>query len=332
MKKTTLITLTVLLFLINCVVAQPANDNPCGAINIPVVESADGCKQQTYNIVNATYLNLTVPNACNNSNPDVWYSFTSTRNYIYISVSGSVQMQLYTATSCNGTFTQDAINCFSGSQISFGITAGTLYYLRFSNTVNNGNFTFTTCITTNYPAASSRIGINTNSPQYNFDVKGRASFTDSTEFLRSVKFSGGIEVNNALKLSLSFPAINKVLTSDAVGNASWQNLPTALWLPNGNTIYNANTGNVGIGTNTPLASLHVADSNVVFTGPSSVPFTTTFSPPVSGAGSRMMWYAAKGAFRVGSVSSTQWDKDSIGIYSFAAGNNTKALGYNSTCM
>ncbi len=312
--------------------AQPANDNPCGAITIPVVESADGCTAQTFIITNATYLNLTVPNACGNTNPDIWYSFSSIRNYIYISLSGSVQMQLYTATSCNGTFTQDAINCFSGSQISFGITAGTLYYLRFSNTVNNGNFTFSTCITTNYPSASSRIGINTSSPQYNFDVKGRASFTDSTEFLRSVKFFGGIEVNNALKLSLSSPSINKVLTSDAVGNATWQNLPASLWQANGNNINSANTGNVGIGTATPLASLHVADSNVIFSGPLIVPVTTNFTPPVSGAGTRMMWYPQKAAFRVGFVDGNQWDKDSIGRFSFASGFDTKAVGNYATSM
>lgn len=313
-------------------VAQPANDNPCGAIAIPVIESADGCTPQPITIANATYLNLTVPNACGNTNPDVWYSFTSSRNYIYITVSGPVQMQLYTATACNGTFTQDAlINCFNGGQISFGITAGTLYYLRFSNIMNNGNFTFSTCITTNYPAASSRIGINTNSPQYNFDVKGRAYFTDSTEFLRSVKFYSGIEVNNALKLSLSFPAVNKVLTSDAVGNATWQNLPATQWLFSGNNIYSANTGNVGIGTSVPVARFHVADSSVVFTGPGFLPVTPG-NPPISNAGTRMMWYPQKAAFRVGSVDGNQWDKDNIGSYSFASGFNTKALGDYSTSL
>ena len=92
------------------------------------------------------------------------------------------------------------------------------------------------------------------------------------------------------------------------------------------------TGNVGIGTSTPVAMLHVADSNVLFTGPVTIPGTTTYPPPVSGAGTRMMWYPQKAAFRVGTVDDTQWDKDSIGNYSFSSGFNTKAIGYGSFSM
>lgn len=87
--------------------------------------------------------------------------------------------------------------------------------------------------------------------------------------------------------------------------------------------------NVGIGTTTPKARLHVADSNVVFTGPSNVSATTNFNPPVQGPGTRMMWYPQKAAFRVGMVTGTQWDKDSIGLHSFAAGLDSKAKGIRS---
>jgi hypothetical protein len=64
-------------------------------------------------------------------------------------------------------------------------------------------------------------------------------------------------------------------------------------------------GNVGIGTTNPLARLQVADSNVLFTGPASVPLSTTSFPPASGAGSRMMWYPQKAAFRVGAKQSIE---------------------------
>jgi hypothetical protein len=90
--------------------------------------------------------------------------------------------------------------------------------------------------------------------------------------------------------------------------------------------------NVGIGTGAPIARLHVADSNVLFAGPVTIPGTTTYNPPVSGAGSRMMWYPQKAAFRVGAVDDTQWNKDSIGRLSFSSGFNTKASGYASTSM
>ncbi|HMU46208.1 MAG TPA: tail fiber domain-containing protein [Chitinophagaceae bacterium] len=84
--------------------------------------------------------------------------------------------------------------------------------------------------------------------------------------------------------------------------------------------------NVGIGTTTPVARLHITDSNVVFTGPLTIPATTVFSPPIEGAGSRMMWYPQKAAFRVGIVDGLQWNKDSIGRFSFATGFNNIAKG------
>ena len=88
-------------------------------------------------------------------------------------------------------------------------------------------------------------------------------------------------------------------------------------------------GNVGIGTTNPKALLHVADSAVLFTGPVSLPASTPYSPPVSGPGSRMMWYPQKASFRVGIVENNFWDKDSIGLFSFATGYNVKATGIGS---
>lgn len=90
--------------------------------------------------------------------------------------------------------------------------------------------------------------------------------------------------------------------------------------------------NVGIGTTTPLARLHVTDSNVIFTAPTVTTAPASFTTPVNGAGTRMMWLPKKSAFRVGSITGANWDADSIGLYSFASGYNAKAKGYNSTAM
>jgi hypothetical protein len=88
-------------------------------------------------------------------------------------------------------------------------------------------------------------------------------------------------------------------------------------------------GNVGIGTSAPVARLHVADSNVLFSGPTSLPASTMFDPPASGAGVRMFWYPEKGAFRAGVVAGTEWNKSNIGNYSFATGSSNKANGNGS---
>ncbi len=91
-------------------------------------------------------------------------------------------------------------------------------------------------------------------------------------------------------------------------------------------------GNTGIGTSIPLARLHVSDSNVLFSGPVSIPVTTSFAPPVQGPGVRMMWYPQKAAFRAGYADGSQWDKNFIGRYSFATGFSTIANGMISTSM
>lgn len=157
-------------------------------------------------------------------------------------------------------------------------------------------------------------GIGTSTPTEKLEVAGKIKTTN-------------LQITNAA-------AIGKVLTSDGSGNASWVTPVStpAYWTASGNNIYSSNTGNVGIGTNIPVAKLHIADSNVLFTGPAIVPNTTTYLPPAQGAGTRMMWYPQKAAFRVGGITGTQWNKDNIGSYSFASGYNNKADGYVSTAI
>jgi len=83
--------------------------------------------------------------------------------------------------------------------------------------------------------------------------------------------------------------------------------------------------NVGIGVTNPSARLHVADSSVLFSAGGNIPAAPR-DVPFSGAGRRLVWYPDKAAFRVGYVSNADWNKDSIGNYSFAAGYTTKAKG------
>lgn len=54
--------------------------------------------------------------------------------------------------------------------------------------------------------------------------------------------------------------------------------------------------------------------------------------PNPGAGTRMMWYAAKSAFRAGGVGLTNWNEANTGLYSTAFGFDNKASGNYSTAM
>ena len=66
------------------------------------------------------------------------------------------------------------------------------------------------------------------------------------------------------------------------------------------------------------------------------PTSPNDSIPATGAGTRLMWYPAKAAFRAGRVGvtkdGTQWDAVNVGRYSVAFGADTKASGTHSVAM
>ena len=84
------------------------------------------------------------------------------------------------------------------------------------------------------------------------------------------------------------------------------------------------SGDVGIGTTTPAAKLHVNNGSLLLDG-------TTGAIPATGAGTRLMWYPAKAAFRAGVVAGTQWDDANIGANStVGGGQNNQAAGVDAT--
>ncbi|MFZ1730450.1 MAG: tail fiber domain-containing protein [Bacteroidota bacterium] len=117
------------------------------------------------------------------------------------------------------------------------------------------------------------------------------------------------------------------IVSQLSGNSSSQgftvknNANTSLFTVRGD-------GNVGIGTTTPSALLTVSGlDGFLVTGTAG-----SGSIPATGAGTRMMFYPNKGAFRAGEVTGTQWDDSNIGLMSSAIGYQTTASGNASTAM
>ncbi|SOE21040.1 Head domain of trimeric autotransporter adhesin [Spirosomataceae bacterium TFI 002] len=89
----------------------------------------------------------------------------------------------------------------------------------------------------------------------------------------------------------------------------------------GNELKNTNSG--GFWSANPTGLTFASDN---ISNPSTA--------PVNGDGTRMMWIPSRSALRVGTVygNTKSWDADSIGLFSFATGYNTKAKGSFSTAM
>lgn len=91
--------------------------------------------------------------------------------------------------------------------------------------------------------------------------------------------SKALKTSGKIQFSGIGAANGKVLTSDASGFATWQNLPggASAWVVSGNNIYNSNTGFVGIGTNPPTHTLEVTHTTKgsLFVEPVLIPGTST---------------------------------------------------------
>jgi hypothetical protein len=285
MKKICLLLSFVVIF-IGAHAQAPVNDEPCGAIDVPVIPAeplfVDCVPSNIYSYINAT-LTPAIPNpTCTGGNyaelRDVWYKFTVPASGSFIintnqaNIESDYVMAVYTAPSCNGIFTQIACNDDDGPGLYPRIQAtaapGQIIYVRMfrfiSGIYTDGDFKM--CIydysINNNPTVdnTTKVGIGTTNPLAKLDVAGTGLFRDKVTFVKDVELRAGLQLSNNA-------GIGKILTSDASGNASWGNLAIGanVWGVNGNNIYNTNVNNVGIGTTLPSNKLTVT-GNADFTG------------------------------------------------------------------
>jgi len=146
-----------------------------------------------------------------------------------------------------------------------------------------------------------------------------------------------LEVDGQVKITGGDPGSGKILTSDADGLATWQSPAQSGWMDVGAVVrLTTPTDKVGIGTMSPEFKLSLdSDGGIIANGI----YNTGATLSTAGAGTRLIWYPKKAAFRAGYVSGSQWDHASIGNYSIALGHDVTAAGdhsfvtgYNTTAI
>ncbi len=184
--------------------------------------------------------------------------------------------------------------------------------------------------------SATALGYNTNAPGFYSTAIGfitEAGGTYATAMGNQTKASGfsatstGMFTRARSDYSTVIGLFNDTTTTNRlfeVGNGTADNARK-------NAMTILQNGNTGIGTISPVARLHVADSSVVFTAAATLPASPS-NPPVSGAGTRLMWYPDKAAFRVGNVDGNQWNINNTGTGSIAMGLNTTASGNSAVAL
>ncbi|NOT52465.1 MAG: tail fiber domain-containing protein [Chitinophagaceae bacterium] len=169
-KLTAILSLTLCAHLYS--IAQPANDNSCGAISIPVENL--GCEPTTvYNYTAATWSSGSANTWCENfQNLDVWYRFIIPSNgkarvTIAASDGNSYTAEMYTSNTCNSLAIFNSFNngypCLytnvpaESSREFTGLTPGGEVYMRvyrrFSNAAPFANGSIKICVSNNFGMA-----------------------------------------------------------------------------------------------------------------------------------------------------------------------------------
>ncbi|RAR50931.1 hypothetical protein [Flavobacterium lacus] len=203
-----------------------------------------------------------------------------------------------------------------------------------------------------------QVGVNTTAPKAALDVEStnngvlipRVQLTSTLDITTVVNPNAGPLETSTLVYNIAPAGVvpNNVVAgfyywngsqwTAIAGNApsdhDWYEVGTTV-APNAITDNMFNLGKVVIGSATPAATavLQVelgasTTDGILFNGANNGAGTV----PNLGAGTRMMFFPGKNAFRAGSVSGTQWDNSNVGANSAAMGRNNTASGYGSFAM
>lgn len=116
-------------------------------------------------------------------------------------------------------------------------------------------------------------------------------------------------------------------------------VPLSPWSQSGDNIFPTDTTanpdlKIGLGTQSPPFRFSLDTGAATPDGGIWAEGTYNTGAAVGnpGAGTRLLWYPAKAAFRAGNVSADQWNENNIGLYSVALGSSNIASGAYSTAL
>lgn len=209
------------LFMAAFAIAQPANDNPCGATELTPVYTPDlTCNPSSggFSYTGATASGMPSPSFMgSNVLNDVWFKFTaqaSGRVGVRFNSTGDGVLVIYKA-GCSTlnvstpVLTQNDDSIGLNPYCLFDVSQGEEYLIRFGVYANTAASVSGICLVTDAPPANSsqRVGIGISNPQANLDVNG------------TIQIRGGS------------PADGSVLTSNGQGLASWKKVNNGITAP-----------------------------------------------------------------------------------------------------
>jgi hypothetical protein len=238
--------------------STPGADEPCNAPEF-IVGAADplgqACVAQTnLNWQNAT-LTPAIPNpTCLSNTPpsnirDVWFKFTAPASgkltLTASSINNTALIALYSASACNGSFTEITCHNFSNSfSTNWNLNPGTVYYSRvfihnYSSTLvyNNGSISFCLIDRKDVPAINNsvKVGIGIDSPFAKLDVVGTGIIRDNLLAGKDVEVRGDLIVQGNIRSKYGSSAVTGSLRFDSISMPNVLGNKIALYGGLGNT-------------------------------------------------------------------------------------------------
>jgi len=164
------------------------------------------------------------------------------------------------------------------------------------------------------------VGIGTSSPDGSMEINANSSLSDPHIMLHE-------NGNDYARINFDNNNGSNYWTIAAYIASNHRNDRLNFWNGTGGDVMTiTGDGEVGIGVGiSPKVPFHVGNGRRILFGIDTL-----------GNGDKLMFLPDLHAFRVGTVAtgaaSTYWNRDSIGLYSFASGYNTRAQGFGATAM